>query len=62
MDYAKLMENHIQLEHRLRISGKEIAKLKAERDRYRDALNVIAKETIDIGIHDVAEKALEGEK
>jgi hypothetical protein len=33
-----------------------------ERNRYRDALNVIAKETIDIGIHDIAEKALEGEK
>jgi hypothetical protein len=36
--------------------------LRAERDRYRDALNVIAKETIDIGIHDIAEKALKGDE
>jgi hypothetical protein len=36
-----------------------IEELEVERDRYREALNVITKETIDIGIHDIAEKALE---
>jgi hypothetical protein len=71
MDYAKLMENHIQLEHRLRISGKEIAKLKAERDRYREALELIVENYKAMSPWDnkliipnlrIANDALEGEK
>jgi hypothetical protein len=50
------------LEREKRRLRQENDELRAERDRYRDALNVIAKETIDIGIHDIAEKALKGDE